>query len=485
MLLVDDNENEEPFDELEYSIDEESDAEIEGTEIEVGGGGESDNENDAIGEDDELLETGEDVEDGGEESEHFIGKDGTKWKKKMPAFHRHREQNIFRERFVGPHPDTKNFSDVETFCAIMHTSITTIICRHTNRKAESEYTKFNERNPDKPAKKWIRIDEEELRAFFGILLTIGINKSNLERLDLLWRKNAYPLYKATMSAKRFRNIIRFIRFDQQNTRATRITNDKAAPISEIFQMLVDNLRINYKPSENITVDEQLFPFRGRTRFTQYIPSKPAKYGIKVWWACDAKTFYPLCGQIYTGKVGNRRDVNQGERVVLDLVEQYKNTGRNITTDNFFTSVSLADTLRKWKLSIVGTLKKNKPYLPAEFKPSPRREVLSSIFGFGEKTTICSYVPKKNKSVVLLSTMHFDDKISNIKNKPEIILFYNETKGGVDTMDKMLGQYTTKRKTNRWPLALFYNILDVAALSAYIIYAENNPSHITSKTGEKL
>lgn len=283
-----------------------------------------------------------------------------------------------------------------------------------------------------------------------------------------------------MSAKRFRNITRFLRFDQQNTREIRIATDKAAPIRDVFDMLNANLQYNYRPSVNVTVDEQLFPFRGRTKFTQYIPSKPAKYGIKLWWVCDAATYFPLTGQIYTGKINNTRDVNQGERVVKELVEQYKNSGRNVTMDNFFTTISLADTLQSWRLSMVGTMKKNKTCLPPEFKASSRREELSTEFGFGENKMICSYVPKKNRAVVLLSTTHFDNEISDIKQKPKMILFYNETKGAVDTMDKMLGQYTTKRKTYRWPLSLFYNILDLSALAAYIIYSENNPSHKTSK-----
>ena len=42
------------------------------------------------------------------------------------------------------------------------------------------------------------------------------------------------------------------------------------------------------------------------------------------------------------------------------------------------------------------------------------------------------------------------------------------------MDKMLLTYTVKRKTSRWPLTLFYNILDVSALATYIIYKTNNP-----------
>lgn len=59
-----------------------------------------------------------------------------------------------------------------------------------------------------------------------------------------------------------------------------------------------NLAKLYKPTECLTVDEQLFLYRCRTRFTQYIPSNPSKYGIKVWWICDLKNAYPLRTYVY-------------------------------------------------------------------------------------------------------------------------------------------------------------------------------------------
>ena len=79
---------------------------------------------------------------------------------------------------------------------------------------------------------------------------------------------------------------------------------------------------------------------------------------------------------------------------------------------------------------------------------------------------------KIRQFFLLSTMHDDMTIGGPKNKPEIITYYNQIKGGVDTMDKMLSQYSTKRGTLRWPLAMFLNILDVCALAAFIIFQEN-------------
>ena len=48
----------------------------------------------------------------------------------------------------------------------------------------------------------------------------------------------------------------------------------------------------------------------------------------------------------------------------------------------------------------------------------------------------SYVQKKGKAVIMLSTMHHDKAIDkgSSKKKPEIIQYYNGTIAGVDTFD---------------------------------------------------
>ncbi len=50
----------------------------------------------------------------------------------------------------------------------------------------------------------------------------------------------------------------------------------------------------------------------------------------------------------------------------------------------------------------------------------------------------------------------------------MILLYNKTKIGVDMMDQMVDDYISRRQTRRWPMRIFYNIIDIAALNAYII-----------------
>lgn len=193
---------------------------------------------------------------------------------------------------------------------------------------------------------------------------------------------------------------------------------------------------------------------------------------------------PLNGIIYAEKNGNVREKNQGERVVRELAVAFRGSGRNITMGNFFTTLPLAKHLLSWKLTTVGTLRKNKPYIPRQMAPHKSREENSTLFGFQEGVTLCSYVPKKNKAVILLSTMHSDAAVNDDgKRKPHMISYYNKYKTGVDTMDQMVTRYTTHRRTQRWPLAMFFNILDVGALASYIIYYENNKM-IRKKTNQR-
>jgi hypothetical protein len=78
---------------------------------------------------------------------------------------------------------------------------------------------------------------------------------------------------------------------------------------------------------------------------------------------------------------------------------------------------------------------------------------------------------------MISTLHYDDNVDERTSKPEIIPFYNQTKGGVDVVDGMSALYNVSRPSRRWPLTLFFSLLNVGAISAYIIYKNNNNSSI--------
>ena len=77
-----------------------------------------------------------------------------------------------------------------------------------------------------------------------------------------------------------------LRFDDKSDRRARRADDRLAPIRDFWEHWEEILSKFYNPGTNVTVDEQLVGFRG-CPFKQYIPSKPAKYGIKIWTPSDS------------------------------------------------------------------------------------------------------------------------------------------------------------------------------------------------------
>ncbi|XP_030762210.1 uncharacterized protein LOC115887027 [Sitophilus oryzae] len=189
----------------------------------------------------------------------------------------------------------------------------------------------------------------------------------------------------------------------------------------------------------------------------FIPSKPAKYGIKVQILTDATTHYMVNAEIYCGTeietAEPKSKLSNPTRVVLRLAQYVEGTKRNITGDNRYSSVELE--VLKEKKTYVGTLKRNKRGIPLEFLPHRNRQVDFSIFGFSASNTIVSHVPKKGKGVSLLSSMHPSSSINQDTLKPEIIHFYNETTSGVAALFAKCAKYSTSRRTNRWPVAIFH------------------------------
>ena len=92
-----------------------------------------------------------------------------------------------------------------------------------------------------------------------------------------------------------------------------------------------------------------------------------------------------------------------------------------------------------------------------------------------------YKSKPNKKVNLLSSIHKLVQIDNFdKRLPETVKYYNSTKFGVDVTDQMAKKYSVKYGSRRWPLHVFYNILDLAAINTWILYKESTGSCISRK-----
>lgn len=108
-------------------------------------------------------------------------------------------------------------------------------------------------------------------------------------------------------------------------------------------------------------------------------------------------------------------------------------------------------------------------MPLEFLPKKSRPVNSTLYGFTEDMTLLSYVPKTSKAVLVISSMHHGAATDSISGKPEMIAYYNSTKAGVDSLDQKCATYSSSRRTRRWPMAVFFAILNISTVNAYVLY----------------
>ena len=124
--------------------------------------------------------------------------------------------------------------------------------------------------------------------------------------------------------------------------------------------------------------------------------------------------------------------------------------------------------------LLGTINKSRREVPVGMLPNRLRTVYTCKFGLAQDMMLLSYVPRQNRAVMLLSTMHTKPEVAS-DGLPLAIRHYNQTKGGVDTVDKLLHTYTTLRKCKRWPATMFYHLIDMAALNALIVFRKCHPS----------
>ncbi|GFQ83648.1 HTH La-type RNA-binding domain-containing protein [Trichonephila clavata] len=265
------------------------------------------------------------------------------------------------------------------------------------------------------------LSQEKLDAFIAILYARAAYGANNLKISFLWNNIWGPkFFSETKSRNNFTEILRFIRVDKKSQWSQRLKTDKFATVFTIWNIFIENSHNCYKPGGNITIDEQLFPTKVRCRFTQYMPNKPDKFGIKFWLASDVDSKYVINALPYLGKDENRpSSVQLSEYVVLKLIEPFTGCGRTVTSDSFFTSKSLAIQLLANKTTLVGIIRPNKRELPliAKQKKDNMARFSSKIF----TTDNCTRKP--NKNVLLLNSKHkFVTVENNDKRLPETVSY---------------------------------------------------------------
>ena len=216
---------------------------------------------------DDALSTDESGEDEAQVQSDRISKNGFYWKEDPPSHGRARSFNILRAR---PGPIEGLFhciaSPQDAFHKFISCNIVEEVLHCTNLEGRRVAAQHNKTRR--------AVDKDELLAFIGLVLLAGVEKSwDVPARELFCDLTQNPMYRAAMSIGRFKDIRRYLRFDDERTRHSRLETDHMAAFTNVWKLFLDNCKTNFIPSECVTIDEQLVPFRGRCKFLQYTYSK--------------------------------------------------------------------------------------------------------------------------------------------------------------------------------------------------------------------
>ena len=222
---------------------------------------------------------------------------------------------------------------------------------------------------DERYREWTKITKEELKAFFGFSILMGIEK--LPSVDDYWSKDPllhYPPIADRIPRWRFREISRYLHFVDNDNLAPRgdPAHDRLGKVRPLVDHLGSKFEALYEPSKHVAVDEAMIKFQGRSSLKQYMPMKPIKRGIKVWVLGDSSNGYFSRFDIYTGRKEDR-EVGLGAHVVKELTKDLKDKHHHVYFDNFFTSYQLLEDLEKDGIYGCGTARKDRKEFPTVLK----------------------------------------------------------------------------------------------------------------------
>ena len=252
--------------------------------------------------------------------------------------------------------------------------------------------------------------------------------------------------------------------------------DPRHKIQFFLYKLSQNFQKYYELGENITIDESLVIFHGKSAMKFYIPMKPHKWGFKIHLLCDSDTNYLYNMLFDPGRAGKDFINNEGcdslsESIVLKLLEPINDKKkRNIFFDGWYSSIGLMRKLTKLGFLNTTVLRSTSKELPEKIKKEGYDKAYS------ENILIQKYEGRK--------TIYF---ATNYKiNIEELRNIYNIKNRAVDTFDHYLQLTSIQRRTVKWYKKIFLFGIEAAIINSKLLYELKTGKRTTSsKFKEKL
>lgn len=322
---------------------------------------------------------------------------------------------------------------------------------------------------------------QEMKCFLAINIIMGIKK--LPSYKDYWsskREIRDEYISNIMSRDRFAWHLKNLHINDNMLIPEKGTQnyDKLYKVRPLLDKLEETFKNYYFPTKRQSIDESMIKFKGRSSLRQYLPLKPIKRGYKMWVRADEKGFISQF-QIYTGKVEST-EKNLASRVVKDLTNDLIGKGYEIYFDNFFNSVSLMKDLLKCKIYACGTLRKGRKGIPQDLGNERNMKRGDSDWRVSEEGLfILKWMDKK--PILFLSNFHQPDEATISRKKKDgtkedfpcftVVKDYNVHMGYVDKADMLKSCYQIDRKSLKWWHRIFWHLLDVTIVNAYIIFIQ--------------
>ncbi|XGW33830.1 hypothetical protein V3C99_017916 [Haemonchus contortus] len=341
---------------------------------------------------------------------------------------------------------------IDFFELFLNDEILDLIVKETNRYGTHCNEDFQE------------TDSEEMRRFAGLCLQMGMVK--LPRLRDYWSSRpgfgGHAVASKIMARNRFEELLKYLHLaDNEN-----FDGDRLYKIKRFVQLFNKTAARLYSIGKEVCVDESLVPFRGRIVFRQYMPAKRHRYGIKLFKLC-AKGGYTVRIKIYAGKDPSRHEP-LADQVVLELMEGFLDEGRIVCTDNFYSSVGLAEKLISRRSHLVGTLRRNRKGIPKEIKETKLKR--GQLCCKQKRNGVLVLKWRDKRDLYVISTKH--DATVGTSQKPEVVDDYNEMKGFVDLSDQMASYTPFVRRTMKWYKRIFFHLItQTAVVNAWKLYKD--------------
>lgn len=347
--------------------------------------------------------------------------------------------------------------------------------------------------PHKHKRKWSPITREEMEAFVGIIIHMGVVK--LPRIKMYWSNNTLLHQKSVsevMSQTRFIQIWRYFHLADNSSAIPRGSPgfDKIYRVREFLNVILRNAHRLYRLDREITIDETMVPHKGRLSFKQYIKNKPTRWGIKLWVLCEAKTGYVYNFDVYLGKEEGNVEHNLARRVVRKLVSPIEKKCHHLYMDNFYCDPHLFLELETKEILACGTIRANRKGFAKDIVLTRAMERRMNrgdyIWRSHGRLVVMAWFDKR--AVYLISTIHHPESTGEqaVVQRcgaegarepvpcPPAESAYQEYMGGVDLADQIWQSFSVIRKSNKVWKKLFYYGLEVCLLNSFVIFKKVKP-----------